>query len=304
MCKKLILLTALLAALTLNASAGGVTNIKEVYNNSGVEITVTKLEGGQTTASIPPGGVWTGDMWIPWVDNADQFRDKRLEIRARGTAAAWIWQSGDHVRYNTSAMFVADGQRAPGEATSGGERTLFINSPAGGGIQFVLAPFMGISNAGGITNIREIVNQSRLSVSMAKFDLGKGWETLLRGPGPIPRSYYTISEVSPGTSWQGEMWVPWADNRSQFQEHWMLLRVHDTANSRLLNHAVYQSGAELRSSRARSTGIADVSFRLNATDYVANAARLSGEYRSGGNRRIVFYDNPDGSVAFRFERIP
>ncbi len=122
--------------MTTTANAGGVTNIKEIINNTPMTVEVRKydtkpLAAGveyETTKEIPAdGGTWSGDMWIPWVDNSNDFTEKYMEVRVYRGTAFWIWQSGEFVRYNNRARFVSNARRVSGEAKSGGERRMIIN---------------------------------------------------------------------------------------------------------------------------------------------------------------------------------
>src|SRR5688572_7089309 len=97
------------------AVAGGVTNIKEIVNNTGMTVEVRKYDvkagaaaaGFETTNEIPAnGGIWTGEMWVPWADNAIDFADKRMEVKVYRGTAFWIWQSGEYLRYNDRARFI------------------------------------------------------------------------------------------------------------------------------------------------------------------------------------------------------
>ena len=134
MCKKFILTLVMIVFSTAVAKAGGVTNIKEIVNNTSINLTVTKMEptwnpySGDYSDEIPPdGGVWTGDMWIPWADNRNDFTEKHMEVRIYRGTAFWIWQSGEFVLYNNRARFVSNARRVPGESRSGGERRLIIS---------------------------------------------------------------------------------------------------------------------------------------------------------------------------------
>lgn len=136
MYKKFILAIAIVIYSTVAANAGGVTNIKEVVNNTGWTVEVRKTDVGtaaagsqsETTGEIPAeGGTWSGDMWIPWVDRSEDFTEKHLEIIIGEKRYFWIWQSGEFVRYNNRARFVQNAQKVFGEAKSGGERRLIIS---------------------------------------------------------------------------------------------------------------------------------------------------------------------------------
>lgn len=136
MLKKIFLFLLLTAISCGNALAGGVTNIKEVVNNTPLTIEIRKYDTGaltagatfETTHEIPAnGGTWSGDMWIPWVDSSSDFAEKFLEIKIYRATTFWLWQSGEYIRYNNRARFVDNGRRVPGESKAGGERRLIIN---------------------------------------------------------------------------------------------------------------------------------------------------------------------------------
>ena len=132
-----IISIAILSVLSCAAAmAGGVTNIKEVINNTGQVVEIRKYDikalGAatefETTGEIPAnGGTWSGDMWIPWADNRNDFLEKFLEIKVYRGGVFWLWQSGDYVRSNNRKIFVDNGRRAFGESRAGGERRLIIS---------------------------------------------------------------------------------------------------------------------------------------------------------------------------------
>lgn len=129
-------------------SAGGVTNIKEIVNNTTINLEVGKLDIpvgsgliSETTGTIPPnGGIWRGDMWIPWAENTEEFSKKRLEIRSQERTLFWIWQTGELVRYGRANRFVNNAPQVPGKSESGGERRLFL-SMEGSTIAFTFQAF-------------------------------------------------------------------------------------------------------------------------------------------------------------------
>ncbi len=127
------------------AFAGGVTNVKEIINNTAMTIEVRKydLKNGsaghefETTGEMPAnGGTWSGDMWMPWVDNSDEFVAKRMEIRVYRGTAFWLWQTGEFLRYNDRERFVSNGRRVAGEARSGGDRRLVVSQNKDGRVIF------------------------------------------------------------------------------------------------------------------------------------------------------------------------
>jgi hypothetical protein len=138
---------------------GGVTNIKEVVNRTSYNVEVMTWErkgledANRQTRTIPPNGVWTGDMWVPWANNREELKDHVMVIEIevpRPTGGApysfnyfTIWQTGEYVRSvgtnedrrraqdwyrNVDALFLANAPRVPGEARAGGERRIIISA--------------------------------------------------------------------------------------------------------------------------------------------------------------------------------
>lgn len=151
-------ITALLVGFLLTATASaGVTNIKEIVNNTSEAITISKGTVSaswnkrrgvfetrfllkETTDRILKNGTWSGDMWIPWVANQEDFKNNVIEIRIYDELGRTphldknflLWQSGDFVRLvlpfnNVSYTFVPNAPKIPGEAKVDGERRLVIN---------------------------------------------------------------------------------------------------------------------------------------------------------------------------------
>jgi hypothetical protein len=136
MLTKIISITVLAILSCGVAVAGGVTNIKEIVNNTAMTVEVKKYDvkagaaagGFETTNEIPAnGGIWSGEMWVPWVDNANDFAEKHMEVKVYRGTAFWIWQSGEYLRYNDRARFIANARRVTGEPKSGGDRRMVIS---------------------------------------------------------------------------------------------------------------------------------------------------------------------------------
>jgi hypothetical protein len=150
----------------------------------------------------------------------------------------------------------------------------------------------------GVTNIREVVNRSstrvvRLTSCESKF----GWE------GAVKKS---TGAITYGTIWNGDLWVPWADNADDFKGHFMTLEITELrpARSTDISHiyVLFQSGDYVRASfygiiEQRGLGV------LTSGDYMPNAPKVNGEWRSGGDRRLVVFDKHDGSPGYTFEKI-
>ncbi|HUR98584.1 MAG TPA: hypothetical protein VMZ26_11020 [Pyrinomonadaceae bacterium] len=154
--------------------------------------------------------------------------------------------------------------------------------------------------AGGVTNIKEVINKSSKPVRVSCYDN----KTLLENG---HRNMLTTSVIASGGDWRGEMWVPWADNKNQFRSHFFSVEIFDGSPARAGRVQIfggYQTGEEIRSSliRTRTTNQGEVHY-LVEDEYNASAPRVEGEWRSGGDRRIVFFDRPDHTVGFKFERL-
>ncbi|MEO6333679.1 MAG: hypothetical protein ABIO91_01730 [Pyrinomonadaceae bacterium] len=142
MCKKSVVAILLIVFSIAAARAGGVTNVKEIINNTSVILEVSKLEpklgnpysGDHTGEIAANGGVWTGDMWIPWVNNEQDGRDRWMGIYYNASTGNnrnnqiefFIWQTGDYVRYSKK-QYIQNAPKIPGESKSGGERRLIIS---------------------------------------------------------------------------------------------------------------------------------------------------------------------------------
>ena len=124
------------------ANAADITNIKEIINNTGVSLEVLQYDFTpgvasanpiQVIGSIPAHGVWSGDMWVPWLDNRDDFASKHIAVRVRKgirrqpIVILTIWQSGPYVRYNRADDFVPNGPLVPGVARSNGNRRVVVS---------------------------------------------------------------------------------------------------------------------------------------------------------------------------------
>ncbi len=142
MCKKFISAILLIVFSIVAARAGGVTNVKEIINNTSTILYVFKLEpklgnpysGNHSSEIAANGGVWTGDIWIPWVNNEQDSRDRWMGVvnnTSTGNNTSnhiefFIWQTGEFVRYSKK-QYIQNAPKVPGEAKSGGDRRLIIS---------------------------------------------------------------------------------------------------------------------------------------------------------------------------------
>lgn len=107
------------------------------------------------------------------------------------------------------------------------------------------------------------------------------------------------------------MWIPWADNGDQFSEHFLQILIFNPrpqAGTDAVDIVyVYQSGDYVRTFFGLTLRVhADPRFfefpdRALSSAYNPDAPKVDGESKSGGERRVIFYDKKDGSVGFKFE---
>ena len=125
---------------------GGVTNIKEVVNKTSGVLRVSKVDspinifhsGISSTWDIPADGVWSGDMWIPWANNAEEFKGHKMTLsiglhpnpgnQNLVYTNFYLWQSGEFVRFAITDKFIENAPKVPGEARAGGERRLVVTA--------------------------------------------------------------------------------------------------------------------------------------------------------------------------------
>lgn len=142
MYKNFISAWLLVAFSIVAANAGGVTNVKEIINNTSIMLSVYKAEpkpgnpySGDFSKDIAAnGGVWTGDIWIPWVNNEQDSRDRWMEIsysigddnNKTFHPIFYIWQTGEYIRYS-KGRYVDNAPKVSGESKSGGDRRMIIS---------------------------------------------------------------------------------------------------------------------------------------------------------------------------------
>ena len=88
MSKKFISVLLLIIFLSVFANVGGVTNIKEVVNNTAGVVKLLKRDftGNaittriENTPEIAAGTTWKGDMWVPWANNAEEFKNHFMQL--------------------------------------------------------------------------------------------------------------------------------------------------------------------------------------------------------------------------------
>ena len=149
------IMSALLVTLlsVVDAYAGGVTNVKEVVNHTSGVIKLLKRDftGNvftthiESTEEIAAGRTWKGDMWIPWANNAEEFKDHFMQLYTRVPSpdrsgeqikSFYIWQTGESVRFTDRIFFERssfsdDAPQVPGAGQSGGERRLIVTAKNG-----------------------------------------------------------------------------------------------------------------------------------------------------------------------------
>jgi hypothetical protein len=85
------------------------------------------------------------------------------------------------------------------------------------GALLVILSFGGTAYAGGVTNIKEVVNRSSKTVRLATYEVSPYEQLRWKKTIPLPGGGVT--------SWFGNMWIPWADNGEQFSEHFLQILI-------------------------------------------------------------------------------
>ncbi len=117
MFRKFALLVLLTAFSFIGAKAGGVTNIKSVYNTSSKTVLVSAFDNKtlienshknwvKTSEVTGRGCSWYGDMWIPWANNAREFASHNIRVEIYGPGQPGlrradffaIYQTGEEIR--------------------------------------------------------------------------------------------------------------------------------------------------------------------------------------------------------------
>lgn len=115
-----------------------VTNIKSISNALLYPVTVKNGENTQQTFSIQAGGVWNGDLWVPWVGNdTEMWKCLVFECPDQANMVIQVFQdywnpaNADAVK----CVYVSRGEHGywagreiSGENKGGGEKALLIGS--------------------------------------------------------------------------------------------------------------------------------------------------------------------------------
>jgi hypothetical protein len=119
---------------------------------------------------------------------------------------------------------------------------------------------------GTVTNVRRVVNETDQSVTLWKKDGWKGEQTV---------------RIQPNTTSGMEMWIPWADSATQYNNHRMEIRV----GSQVIGH-LWQSGSQVR---------------FNASNqWVKDGYAVAGEAKAGGDRTLLVGKDSNGKLGFSF----
>ena len=165
---------------------------------------------------------------------------------------------------------------------------------------FLLVIFScAIANAGGVTNIKEVVNRSSKIIRLSTYE----------DKGDAESKWKTTRKIAAGATWRGDMWIPWADNNEQFLKHFLKIEIFRPRPGQNLSDVnvitIYQNGEYVRTSPDNSyveENTDEINIELPIEDYDRHAWAVEGEWKSGGERRIIFGDRRDGSVSFKFEK--
>lgn len=165
----------------------------------------------------------------------------------------------------------------------------------------LLSPLMTTTaKAGGVTNIKEVVNRSTKIVRLSTFEYKNDVES----------QWKTTEKIKAGITWKGDMWIPWADDEKQFSLHFLKIEIFKPRPNGNLSDVnvitIHQTGDYVRMNPDESytaENSDEINIQAPLQDYNPDALTVAGESKSGGDRRVIFSDKNDGSVEFRFEKI-
>lgn len=106
---------------------GTVTNIKKIVNRTPCPVKIWKFDKGSIESrNVAANGTDNGDFWIPWANNAEEYKTHYMTISFDGKPLFWLWQEGANIRFRARDGYMQNAPAAPGLSRSGGDRTLFI----------------------------------------------------------------------------------------------------------------------------------------------------------------------------------
>lgn len=109
-----------------------VTNIKSITNPFLYAITIKNGENTQQTFSIAAGGVWNGDLWVPWVGrNSEMYKsisitDPNDGLNVQIFQDYWNPAGADAIKWVNSGGSYGRGKEIAGNNHGGGEKALQI----------------------------------------------------------------------------------------------------------------------------------------------------------------------------------
>jgi len=123
--------------------------------------------------------------------------------------------------------------------------------------------------SGGVSNIKRVINLTNQPVEVWKVD--RKW---------FEPPYQTMN-VGPNSRFDGEMWVPWADNQGQYRDHHMTIKV----GGQVIAY-IWQSGP---------------SIRFHSMDaFLGGAPGVPGQASASGGERTLAIGAQNGTPGFAF----
>jgi hypothetical protein len=111
---------------------GGVTNIKQIRNQTDKRIRIWKIDGGRSeTMEAAPRSNRDGDFWIPWAENARDYAEHHMTISADGQPIAYLWQQNKNLTFGVEDRIDGETGHVAGLVRGGGDRTLVVEEREG-----------------------------------------------------------------------------------------------------------------------------------------------------------------------------
>jgi len=93
----------------------GITSITSIINKSDETVHIVKREDPRgDNVTLAPYDNSSEVIWIPWVENQQDFENKTIEITySSNNRKTFLWQTGDKIRYSKNSY------KYPGDAVEG-----------------------------------------------------------------------------------------------------------------------------------------------------------------------------------------
>lgn len=120
------------------ASPVGLTYIALVANFTDKTLNMENLQSGNQESAPPKALRRQYDFWIPWCQNEDDYKKRKIVVAAGGTNIFWIWETSNKLYYNRDDKF-SSGQVIDGDHENDGKyKAISMHQNANGGFEMAI----------------------------------------------------------------------------------------------------------------------------------------------------------------------